>query len=343
MIRRLLPFAFVLPCATTVLPPASAQSEPPPIVATSSVPKAPIASPERLAADLRWLTSFPTRHTLSAQNVDVARALRDRFREIGYEDVTLEEFPVARTTRFNVVATKRGTSKPEEIVLLGAHFDSRNKDDDDARGPAPGADDNGTGTVAVLEVARRLASVPTARTVRFVLFSGEEQGLIGAKAYAEKLEAAGTNVVLMMNLDMVGHSSPPGPEGDAPEPNFPAITAAPDAVGARRSIYVESDQGLSTPANDAASREWGDRLEQIVYRYGLGVSRGKLYGTDYLPFEKAGYAAVGLYDGADTEPFYHNADDLPSVVDADYHARAASAALELVALAAGVQPAVDGE
>ncbi|QDT14020.1 M28 family metallopeptidase [Alienimonas californiensis] len=337
MIRRPLPIAFALFALTVLAPVAAGQTEgaPPPEAAAPTAVKAPAVSMERLAADLRWLTSFPTRHTLSAQNVEVAKALREKFRAMGYEDVTLEEFPVARTTRFNVVATKPGRTRPDEIVVLGAHFDSRNKDDADARGPAPGADDNASGTSAVLEIARRLANVPTARTVRFVLFSGEEQGLIGATAHAEALKAAGANVVLMANLDMVGHSSPPGPDGDAPPPTFPERTAAPDAAGARRSIYVESDQGLDSPDNDAASQRWGDRLEQIVYGYGLGVSRGPLYGTDYLPFETAGYPAVGLYDGADTEPFYHNADDLPAVVDADYHARAASATLELVTLAAG--------
>ncbi|MFH5803966.1 M28 family metallopeptidase [Alienimonas sp. DA493] len=341
MLRRPLPLAVPLFVLTAVAPLAAAQSDSTPQTAdgTPAGVKAPLVSVERLRADLRWLTSFPTRHTLSAQNVEVARALREKFRAMGYEDVALEEFSVRRTTRFNVVATKRGETRPEEIVVLGAHFDSRNKDDADARGPAPGADDNASGTSAVLEIARQLANVPTARTVRFVLFSGEEQGLVGATAHAEALKAAGANVVLMANLDMIGHSSPPGPNGDAPPPTFPERTAAPDAAGARRSIYVESDQGLNSPDNDAASKRWGDRLEQIVYGYGLGVSRGPLYGTDYLPFETAGYPAVGLYDGADTEPFYHNADDLPAVVDADYHARAASATLELIKLAAGTPDA----
>ncbi len=329
--------------APTALDPAAAGDDPPlnDVIGAPAeqAPAAPVVSPERLAAELKWITAFPTRHTLSAQNVEIARALRTRFRAMGYEDVTLEEFPVARTTRFNVVATKRGTTAPDEIILLGAHFDSRNKEARDARGRAPGADDNGTGTTAVLEIARLFAKAPTDRTVRFVLFSGEEQGLVGAKAHAQGAKAAGTKIVLMVNLDMIGVSSPPGPGGDAPPPKFPPIVAAPDANGVRRSIYVESDQGLKTPRNDAASRHWGDRLEQLVYRYGLGVSRGPLYGTDYLPFEAVGYPAVGMYDGADTEPFYHNAADLPEVVDGDFHARVASAALDLVKFAAKAPPA----
>ena len=327
------------PAAAQDPPAASPPAAPPVSDRVLSAPLAPSVSPKALAEELRWLTAFDTRHTLSAQNVEVANALRGKFREMGYEDVELEEFAVGNTTRFNVVAVKPGTGAAGGLVVVGAHYDCRNNDLKDARGRAPGADDNGTGTVAVLAVARALADVPTARTVRFVLFSGEEQGLVGAKADAAKLKAAGTDVALMVNMDMVGRSSPPGPDGDAPEPTFPPVTAAPDAAGEPRAIYVESDEGHAVPTNDAASQKWGDRLEAIVYRYGLGVSRGKLYATDYMPFEAAGYPAVGLYDGSDTEPFYHNAADTPAVVDADYHARAASAALDLVRDAAGAAPA----
>ena len=326
-------------CLALAAAPAAAQEEPDRPPAAVPDVKAPTASADRLAADLTWLSGYETRHSLSAQNVEVASALREKLRAMGLADVSLEEFTLGGTTRFNVVAVKPGRpadvgGNPDEIVVLGAHFDSRNKDAADARGRAPGADDNGTGTTAVLEVARQLADEPLDRTVRFVLFSGEEQGLVGARAHAKALKAAGAKVTLMVNLDMVGHSSPPGPDGDAPPPTFPPATAAPDAAGNLRSVYVESDQGLKVAGNDAASKRWGDRLERVVKSYGLGVSRGPLYGTDYLPFEAAGYPVVGMYDGADTEPFYHNAADTPDKVDPDYHARVASAALELVRAAA---------
>ena len=339
--RPAAPFAalLLLPAATAFGQDAAVP--PPPAVTTSSV-SPPSVSAGRLEADLKWLTDYETRHSLSAQNVEVANALRDRFREMGYTDVTLEEFRLGSTARFNVVAVKPGATRPDELVVFGAHFDSLNKLADNARGRAPGADDNGTGTAAVLEVARQLKDAPLDRTVRFVLFSGEEQGLIGSKAHAANLKAAGANVALMVNLDMVGHSSPPGPDGDAPPPMFPPATAAPDAAGDRRSVYVESETvraraGLRPAAQRAVSKAWGDRLEQMVYRYGLGVSRGPLYATDYLPFEAAGFPAVGMYDGADTEPFYHGAADLPAIVDNDYHARVTSAALDVMKAAATVE------
>ncbi|HEU4563428.1 MAG TPA: M20/M25/M40 family metallo-hydrolase [Gemmatimonadaceae bacterium] len=89
---------------------------------------------------------------------------------------TLSERPV---TSLNTVAEIRGTERPDEVVLLGAHLDSWDL--------ATGATDNATGSIAVLEAARILkaAGVRPKRTIRFALFSGEEQGLFGSRAYAE--------------------------------------------------------------------------------------------------------------------------------------------------------------
>jgi hypothetical protein len=82
----------------------------------------------------------------------------------------------------NTVAELRGTAKPEEVVLVGAHLDSWDL--------ATGTTDNGAGAMAVLEAARILkaSGVRPARTIRFVLFTGEEQGLFGSQAYAEQHE-----------------------------------------------------------------------------------------------------------------------------------------------------------
>ena len=79
----------------------------------------------------------------------------------------------------NTVAEIRGSDKPDEVVLLGAHLDSWDL--------ATGGTDNGTGSIAVLEAARILkaAGARPPRTIRFVLFSGEEEGLLGSQAYAE--------------------------------------------------------------------------------------------------------------------------------------------------------------
>lgn len=93
----------------------------------------------------------------------------------------------------NVVATKRGTARPEEIVVAGGHYDS-------VPG-SPGANDNASGVAATLEAARALAGAVTPRTVQFVLFAAEELGLHGSAAFAAERRAG---VTAMINLDMVG-------------------------------------------------------------------------------------------------------------------------------------------
>ncbi len=93
----------------------------------------------------------------------------------------------------NVVATKRGTARPDEIIVVGAHYDSVPN--------SPGANDNASGVAATLEAARVLAGAPTPRTVQFVLFAAEELGLLGSAAFAAERRSG---VVSMINLDMVG-------------------------------------------------------------------------------------------------------------------------------------------
>ncbi len=93
----------------------------------------------------------------------------------------------------NVVATKRGTLRPDEIIVIGGHYDTVPV--------APGANDNASGTATVLEVARVRAGTPLPRTVQFVLFGAEELGLHGSAAFASERRQG---IVAMINLDMVG-------------------------------------------------------------------------------------------------------------------------------------------
>ena len=306
------------------------------------------AAAGRIAADVQTLAAFGTRHTLAPQNVDAANWLRERLLAAGWRDVALEEFTVAarggaprgeddgRTTRFNVVATKPGTTTPDEVVQFGAHYDSRNVRLPDADGAAPGADDNASGTAALLEVARTLADVETARTVRLVFYSGEELGLVGSRADAKRMaaerDAGGRRIVLLGNMDMVGHPMP------APKPGAKATAGVlpggdpPGTPGKR--VTVEHDTGGGAEGNEAASKAWADRLIDLCHAEGLSCGRGELYGTDYIPYEATGVVCVGLYDGADVAPFYHTAEDVPAVVDPDYTARIAAAAAALVKAAA---------
>lgn len=251
----------------------------------------------RIADDLRRLTSFPSRHSRSEGCDQAARLLQDRFREAGFDDVTFQEFSLAGKTCRNVVCTKPGTARPEQVIVIGAHYDSRSRDIGDPDAPAPGADDNGSGTVGLLELARVLKGVETTQTIRFVAFSGEEQGLVGSTAFAKQARADGMPISLMINMDMIGH---------------PMDQAA-------QEVYVESDNGNRSRGNDEGSRKVAETMTRAAATFTkLKTKSGPIYGTDYMPFEAQGYVVVGVFDGADKAPFYHSDSDALDVVDTQY-------------------------
>jgi leucyl aminopeptidase len=113
----------------------------------------------------------------------------------------------------NVIAEYPGSDLAHEIVVVGSHADSRNTNNSDQVGDAPGADDNGTGTAINLLFARLLQQTEGLaqlfrRTLRLITFCGEEQGLVGSRAIAQQYKREGQNIVGMFNVDMVGYQMP---------------------------------------------------------------------------------------------------------------------------------------
>jgi Zn-dependent M28 family amino/carboxypeptidase len=106
----------------------------------------------------------------------------------------------------NVVGELTGTTRPTEIILLTAHVD-----DMPYGSIAPGADDNASGTAAVMLAARILSRYSFERTIRFVFFTGEEQGLLGSWVYARSARNANQNIVAVLNMDMLGWDGKEGP------------------------------------------------------------------------------------------------------------------------------------
>jgi len=271
-------------------------------------------STERLVDDLTTLVDFGTRHTRSETESDTRgigaarRWLHGRFEEISAETggrlvVSSERhlIPAGRrmpedTELINVVATIPGSDEKRVIVLSG-HYDSRNGSDADISGDAPGANDDGTGTVAALEAARCIAlalgdRVPRA-TIRFAAVAGEEQGLYGSRAMAQADRAAGRDVFAMLTNDIVG-----GLDGGNGVANMGTLRlfseGLPSSDLARR--VVGSD-------NDATSRQLARTIHELGQRYvpGLAVQlvfRQDRYlrGGDHKAFNEQGYAAVRFTD-----------------------------------------------
>ncbi len=209
----------------------------------------------------------------------------------------------------NVIATKRGATDPDEIVIVIAHLD-----DMPSSGPAPGADDNGSGSAAVLQAADVMASRWFQRTVRFVLVTGEEQGLLGSGRYATKVENDGDNVVAVYNMDMIAWDDLGGPvlrlhTRTTGNPGYAAdlaiATTFSDAVG----VY-----GLS-----------GD-LSPVIDPDGITAS-------DHASFWNHGYAAILAIedDQDDFNDYYHTSNDLRQHLDPAYFTAYTKASIATVA------------
>ena len=196
--------------------------------------------------------------------VDSVYAARDwlhnKYLEMGYDSVYDQRFYADVYTGnkpcYNVVAVKPGTLFPDLHIVIGAHYD--------AVPTSPGADDNGTGTVGVLEMARIFKDIPTAVTMVFVNFDAEEWGLFGSWDYAARAAQSGQTIVTMFNMDMIGHW----------ENNSEAY------------LYHGDDYLFA--------QEWIDHAYPLV---GInGYLAGESGSSDHYPFIQNGYSATFLHE-----------------------------------------------
>ncbi len=171
----------------------------------------------RMRATVEKLVSFGTRHTLSSQTdkkrgIGAALDWTDgEFRKAGLTTVrpcdTVTGRRVPTPTRVcNIVAIQRGTERPNDVVIISGHIDSRVSDVMNATADAPGANDDGSGTAATIEAARVLSKHKFAGTIVYAVLSGEEQGLLGGKILADYAKAQDWNVIANLNNDIIGNS-----------------------------------------------------------------------------------------------------------------------------------------
>ncbi len=132
-----------------------------------------------------------------------AAYIEQSWRDQGYT-VTRQEYSIGRDTWANLEITRRGRNAPDDIILVGAHYDS-------VIG-SPGANDNATGVAALLELSRRAAARDLGKTVRFVAFVNEEPphfqtALMGSRVYAKRARARGDRIRAMLSLETLGYYS----------------------------------------------------------------------------------------------------------------------------------------
>ena len=230
---------------------------------------------------------------------------------LGYQVVS-HEFSAYNRTYRNLEATLRGTNLPQEVVILGAHYDTARK--------APGADDNASGVAGVLALARVFAKERQTRTVRFVFFPNEEPPSfptadMGSRHYATDARQRNDQIVAMLSIESIGYYDT---EKGSQRYPFPLNLAYPDVgdfVGfvsnlRSRSLLVRALAAFrahaTLPTQGAAAPSWVP-----------GV-----WWSDHWSFWREGYLAIMITDTAPyRNPFYHTPQDTPDKLDYDRMAR----------------------
>ncbi len=221
-----------------------------------------------------------------------------------------------RVPQKNVYAILKGSKRPKEAIVFGAHYDSLNLRGAGNDAVAPGANDNASGTAAVLEAFRILCRTPQERTIIFVCFAAEEQGLIGALHFAQWLkEKAEFDVVVMLNNDIVG-----GAKDDDGKP-----------------LNENELRCYSAPPEDSDSRRFARLAKIVVEKSSAGlkvlvketIDRPKR-GGDHQSFNKEGFTAIRFIEAVETDKIHHTPDDKTERIHFPYHVKSTKADLALL-------------
>lgn len=228
--------------------------------------------------------------------------------------------------RHNLIAEKAGATAA--VVELGAHYDTV--------ACSPGADDNASGVAAVLEVARLVADVPTAKTMRFVFFTMEEEHLVGSRKHLERLTREGGLPEGILSLDMIGYAtSAPGSQ-DAPF-RIPLLLGPPD-VGDFVLVAGNNASGWLGNLHEGCIETYVPELRYYsLNRMATWSSASER--VDAWNYWQRGIPAIALGDTADfRNPHYHQPTDLPTTIDATFLRRNTQAVLATMLHWAGVRP-----
>jgi len=299
----------LLLAALAAAAPAFSQTRPPP-----SPPPRALAdqvSEAALRATVERLVGFGTRHTLSTRDHPtrgIGAALNwteAEFRRIARacggclaiarpsDIVTNRRIPTPTLVE-NVIAIQRGTTDPDRVILITGHIDSRVTDPMNATSDAPGANDDGSGTAAVIEAARILSRHRFPATIVYGVLSGEEQGLNGGKILADYARAQGWQVEANLNNDIIGNSC--GSDNVCDGANVRVFSEGLRWQGGEALRPLVRSQGGE---NDSPSRNLSRWLDTLADALSLGLDVRQIWrndrfgrGGDHTEFLNAGFPAV---------------------------------------------------
>jgi hypothetical protein len=230
------------------------------------------------------LTANGPRPTGSANCIAAAAYIYDQFQSFGLP-VRYAHWDNGGYSSDNVEATINGTDESsDEIYIICAHYDTVSA--------GPGADDDTSGTVAVLMAAMIMSQYQFNYTIKFVTFSGEEQGLLGSAVYASQAASAEWNIVGVLNCDMISYA-------------------------------VTTNDGNNLIVYENTASEW-------LYTYTFNINAeysgytqltlhhgGSTWGSDHNSFWDEGYDALFYFEYTET-PYYHTAQDTIEHINASY-------------------------
>jgi len=316
---------------------------------------------------IRTLVSFGTRNTLSEQNdpkrgVGAARDwLYGEFLKIaeasgGRMTVEKQTFEQPKANRVpqptmltNIVATLKGTQpeSADRIYVVSGHYDSMCNSPTDAKCDAPGANDDASGTAAVLEMARVMAKHQFDATIVFMTVPGEEQGLLGATYFAEQAKQKTVNIDAMFTNDIIGNTL--GGNGVRDRGNVRVFS---EGVPSNETTAEGNTRRSVGGENDSASRQLARFIKEVGDAYVPQFKVTLIYrrdrygrGGDHIPFLERGFPAVRFTEVNEEYKHQHQNvriengvqyGDLPEFVDFAYVANVArvnAASLAMMALA----------
>ena len=340
-------------------------------VPTFIAQKRPAADPEiqkmvrevsarNIEASIRKLVSFGTRNTLSEQDnpnrgIGAARdwifSEFERFnRECGgCMVVEKQSFTQPKANRIpeptvltNVIATLRGTTDPGRTYVVSGHYDSMCTSPTDAKCDAPGANDDASGTAAVIELARVMSKRKFDATIVFMTVPGEEQGLLGAAHYAEQAKQKAMDIEAMFTNDIVGGVTT---KKNSQFRNWVRIFA--EGVPSNETEQQAATRRSVGGENDSPARQLGRYIKEQSDRYLTNFKAWIIYrrdrygrGGDHIPFLERGFPAVRFTEPDEDYTHQHQNvrtengvfyGDTPEFVDFAYTANVAR--VNLIALA----------
>ncbi|GAB3220892.1 M20/M25/M40 family metallo-hydrolase [Algoriphagus aestuariicola] len=305
-------------------------------------------SSDSLKKYIHDLAAFNTRHTLSKDEKNgmpaAQRYVLSKFNSFvnasgGRMTAKIENFTIPADGRritadsevANVIATLKGVNTADDrIFIVSGHLDSRNKDVMDATGGAPGANDDGSGVAAVMELARVMAKSEFSATVMFVAFTGEEQGLKGASYLADKAKAEGWNIAGVLNNDIIGNSN----SSETLISDNTKVRIFSETIPLAETEQEAAARRSSGAENDSKSRQLARYIKEVGERYVDQMEVKLIYrmdrflrGGDQTPFLRNGFAAIRVSEM--NENFLHQHEnvrvengiqygDLPEFMDFEY-------------------------